>query len=101
MYNKVIIFSDGPSSQFKSKYMARFYSILQRKGLSIEWHFFATLHGKGVVDGLGGTVKRVAWNAVLTRNVSTVLNAKEFAEAAESFCKSIITTLCLKEDILN
>ena len=98
---QVHIFSDGPSSQFKNKYMASFYSILQRKGLSIQWHFFATSHGKGVVDGLGGTVKRVVWDAVLTRNVSTVLNAKEFAEASESFCKSIIITLCLNEDILN
>jgi len=97
---QVHIFSDGPSSQFKNKYMASFYSILQRKGLSIQWNFFATSHGKGVVDGLGGTVKRVVREAVLTRKVSSVLNAKEFAEAAESFCKSIKITCCLKEDIL-
>ena len=26
--------------------------------MKINWHFFATSHGKGVVDGLGGSVKR-------------------------------------------
>ena len=52
------IFSDGPSSQFKNRYMANFYRILQRKGIKIKWHFFATSHGKRVVDGLGETVKK-------------------------------------------
>ena len=26
--------------------------------VGLHWHFFATSHGKGVVDGLGGIVKR-------------------------------------------
>ena len=97
---QVDIFSDGPSSQFKNKFMTNFYHILKRKGLQIKWHFFATSHGKGVVDGLGGTVKRVVWNAVLTRKVSTVLNAREFAKTAKDFCTSVKITLCSREDIL-
>lgn len=27
--------------------------------LEINWHFFATSHGKGACDGVGGTVKRI------------------------------------------
>ena len=29
-------------------------------GVSAEWHFFATSHGKGPCDGIGGTTKRLA-----------------------------------------
>lgn len=93
------IFSDGPSSQFKNRYMANFYRILQRKGMKIKWHFFATSHGKGIVDGLGGTVKRVVWTAVSTRKVPQVLNAEEFAKVATQMCKSIGIHLYLNEDI--
>jgi len=32
-----------------------------------EWHFFATSHGKGPCDGVGGTVKRLAEKASLQR----------------------------------
>ena len=29
-------------------------------GVQAEWHFYATSHGKGQCDGIGGTVKRLA-----------------------------------------
>ena len=31
---------------------------------NIIWNFFATLHGKEAVDGLGGTVKHSVWRIV-------------------------------------
>jgi len=34
-------------------------------GMDAEWHFFATSHGKGPCDGLGGTIKRLAARASL------------------------------------
>ena len=36
-------------------------------GVRAEWHFFATSHGKGPCDGVGGTVKRLAARASLQR----------------------------------
>ncbi len=36
---------------------------------SITWNFFATSHGKGPCDSLGGAVKRMARQAVLSRRV--------------------------------
>ena len=36
-------------------------------GMSAEWHFFATSHGKGPSDGIGGTIKREATRASLPR----------------------------------
>ena len=34
-------------------------------GIVAEWHFFATSHGKGPPDGVGGTVEREAATASL------------------------------------
>ena len=40
-------------------------------GIDAEWHFFfATSHGKGPCDGIGGTVKRLAAKASLQRPYS-------------------------------
>ena len=33
------------------------------------WNVFATLHGKGSIDGIGGSVKHYVWTAVKTRKV--------------------------------
>ena len=53
------IFSDGPSSKFKQKYLfSNLYLWEEEHDLKINWNFFATSHGKGIVDGVGGTVKR-------------------------------------------
>ena len=36
-------------------------------GVSCEWNFFATAHGKSVCDGIGGTVKRIIGRLSLQR----------------------------------
>lgn len=55
----VSIWSDGPASQFKNRYIAAAIPALQKKHhITIRWNFFATSHGKGPVDGIGGAVKR-------------------------------------------
>ncbi|CAH3184308.1 unnamed protein product, partial [Porites lobata] len=51
------------------RYSAHFLHLLQGQGLNIQWNYFATSHGKGAVYGIGGTVKRMVWNAVSTRKV--------------------------------
>ena len=37
--------------------------------LKLTWNFFAISHEKGVVDGLGGTVKRAVWRHVRSGQV--------------------------------
>ena len=49
------VFSDGAGSQFKQRFL--FWNLHyweQDHHLKLTWNFFATSHGKGVVDGLGG-----------------------------------------------
>ncbi|CAF1047601.1 unnamed protein product [Didymodactylos carnosus] len=59
-------FSDGAASQFKQRYHFRnLVSLASEYKISMHWCFFATSHGKGTVDAIGGVVKRVVWSAVL------------------------------------
>ena len=45
---KVSLWSDGPASQFKNRYIAASMDTLQCKHkLEIQWNFFPTSHGKG------------------------------------------------------
>lgn len=67
----VFYFSDGAVSQYKNR--KNFLNIAHHEvdfGISAEWHFFATSHGKGPCDGVGGTVKRLAARASLQRPYS-------------------------------
>ena len=41
-------------------------------------NFFITSHGKGVVDGIGGTVKRTVWRHIEAEK-SHVTNPQEYA----------------------
>ena len=65
---KLIYFSDGAVTQYKN--FKNFINLCNHKsefGIDAEWHFFATSHGKGPCDGLGGTIKRLAAKASLQR----------------------------------
>lgn len=63
---KFTYFSDGAAAHYKNR--KNFLNLCCHKkdfGIPAEWHFFATAHGKGVSDGIGGTVKRLAARASL------------------------------------
>ena len=63
------IWTDGPFSQSKNKYIFVFIGITlpQLIAYKVFWNYSATSHGKGTVDGVGGTIKRVATQTVVTR----------------------------------
>lgn len=81
---KLMFFSDGAGSQYKNKH--NFFYLCQLKklyGFAAEWHFFATSHGKGPCDGIGGTLKRLATKASLQRtHENHILSAKGLYEWA-------------------
>lgn len=81
------IWSDGPSSQFKNRFVANCLKWFEQKfNLKIHWNFFAASHGKGPVDGIGGTIKRLAGNIVTSRKI-IVNDSLSFAKAVEYACK--------------
>ncbi|KAL2102344.1 hypothetical protein ACEWY4_001512 [Coilia grayii] len=98
---ELYIFSDGSASQFKNRYVWFFLASSFKEmfpNVNTEWHYFATSHGKGAVDGVGGTVKRAVGTAVLSRQV-VLLNAGTFAETARRVCPKMEVLLITKYDI--
>jgi hypothetical protein len=94
------IFSDGAASQFKQRFNfvnISFFPSLY--GVETTWHFFATGHGKGAVDGIGGTIKRQVWRSVLS-DAFVVSDAASFFTCAKSLSTSI-NVLYLSEDDIN
>jgi len=66
----VTVFSDGCAAQFKNRYtMANLCYMKEDFGVCGEWVFFATSHGKGSVDAIGGTVKRSVWREIKARKI--------------------------------
>jgi hypothetical protein len=65
----VQFWSDNAGSQFKNQFILegikRFES--RYSSLKICWNFYAALHGKTVVDGIGGSVKRYVRQRILDR----------------------------------
>ncbi len=96
------IFSDGAASQFKNKFIWCFMSTTFRElfpALRVQWHFFATSHGKGAVDGVGATVKRSVNTDVLCRQAVLVTNAASFVASARKSCPNINITLITSNEI--
>ena len=61
--------------------------VLTSSGTTLPHHM-----GKGAVDGIGGTVKRMVWNAVSTRTVKAVKDACSFASVANKLSTSVAVT---------
>ena len=58
---KVYYLTDGADQHFKNK--SNFHNLLFHEkdfGVTAEWHFHATAHGKGACDGIGANLKRAA-----------------------------------------
>ena len=54
----------------------------------IEWNYFQANHGKGAVDGVGGTIKNTVFRKVQSKEV-VIQGPKHFAEFAYSVLPSI------------
>lgn len=85
----VRLWTDGPTSQFKNKFVADVMILFQKLfNIKIFWNFFPTAHGKGCVDGIGAVVKSKVRRLVKARKF-IVDNAKEFVGAFNSEKSSI------------
>ena len=86
---EICFFSDGAASQFKQRYLFQNLThLLTKYDLKISWNFFATSHGKGVVDAIGGTIKRMVWQTMLTKKQCR--NAYDFVSIGKEKTNSII-----------
>ena len=68
-----VISSDGPASEFKNKFMVKLLHHLSLKfQRTFMWKYSATSHGKGIVDGIGGNVKRLVKQKMLSQGGNIV-----------------------------
>ena len=83
--------TDSPSSQYRNKsifdYVANHEEI---HGVKAIWNYFETGHGKGPCDGLGGTCKRLADQAVRSGKV-LIQDAEGFYDWATSSSMTNVT----------
>ena len=62
------LYSDGPSSEFKNRFMMKLlHNLSNQHSTTFTWNFFATGHGKGVVDGIGGQAKSLVRQQILLK----------------------------------
>ena len=99
---KVYYFSDGAASQYKNKknFVNLAFHNRDFKNIEAEWHFFATAHGKGPCDGLGGTVKREAVRASLKRPLEgQIQTPQELSEWAKDAIPSVTFEFVDKSEV--
>ncbi|CAF2174414.1 unnamed protein product [Rotaria magnacalcarata] len=98
---KVFYFSDGCAAQYKNRKNFKNLCFHEEDfGVKAEWHFFATSHGKGPCDGIGGTVKRLAARASLQRvgSVEPILNPLALYRFAVEALPNIAFTFTTSEE---
>lgn len=87
--SKLKIFSDGCAAQFKNKFtLSNLLFFEEDFSVKAEWNFFASYHGKGAVDGVGGRVKHSVWLAVKSRK-RLINTAEDFYNCAREVTPGI------------
>lgn len=89
--NRIYMFSDGPTSQYRNKFNINLAAKFLGKSYpnaKVSWNFSAPGHGKGPMDGIGGTVKRMADRCILKG--ADITCAEEFVRAIQTEGTKII-----------
>lgn len=82
--------SDNATSQFKNQFiMEGLKSFQVRLNMTMRWNFYAAMHGKAVVDGIGGTTKRFVKDRMMSQDV-LVNSAKDFASTAATMTTKVV-----------
>ena len=96
-FNRYIVFSDGAPTQFKQKFTMCGMTLLQQ---SLSWNSFATSHGKGAVNGIGGRIKCDIYNTTLGKGL-VIKNLDDFVDVAEHCSKNVTILKCTKKHVLS
>ena len=83
--------TDSPTSQYRNKSIIDFVANHEScHGMKARWNYFESGHGKGPCDGLGGTVKRLADEAMRSGKV-LIQDANGFYQWAKSSSMKNVT----------
>lgn len=95
---QVYLWSDGCSAQFRSRFVFNLLTYLH-PDKQIEWHYNEAHHGKGPMDGIGGTLKNKVFQEVKSGRI-VVKNPKDFSLYASRLLESITTMYLAMEDVV-
>ncbi|CAF1505309.1 unnamed protein product [Rotaria sordida] len=85
---KQFFFPDNASSQFKNRYIIiHLTTMLDVLDIDFSWSYFASSNGKGVVDGVGGTLKRLVWLEIMAGKRCS--SAEDFVRICQEKTKTI------------
>ena len=96
-FTNVILWSDGMGAQFQSRFIFQLFAGTMFFNKSLRWFYNERHHGKGPMDGVGGTIKNVIFRKVKSGQI-VVHTPKEFSDAAMKFVPSIITVYLPRSD---
>ena len=90
--DEIIFFSDGAASQFKNRYVIQYLTTMMDKfDINFSWNYFATAQGKGVVDAVGGILKRLVWIEIMVGAYCS--SAQDFVDICHQKTNTIIVGL--------
>ena len=90
--NENTFFSDDAASQFKNRFLLQHLTtMMEQTGVDFEWNYFASFHGKGVVDGTSGTLKRLVWMEIMAGVRCS--SAKDFVTICNQKTKAITVAM--------
>ena len=81
------IWSDGCAGQFRSRYVFALVSQIDIK-VEVNWYYNERHHGKGPMDGIGGTFKNKVYRDVMFQKC-LIQNTKDFAAYANKTINGI------------
>ena len=87
-FQKIYVWSDGCAAQFRSRFVFRLLTENFFKKAELVWGYNEKSHGKGPIDGVGGTVKNIIFRKVKSGLV-TINSPFEFYESVKNFVPSI------------
>ena len=100
---KEVIWSDGPTSEFKNRFMVETLKQLSAKyNKEFTWKFSATSHGKGIVDGVGGKAKSMVREKMFAKRFQdriVVQSPYDFYEAAKKLMRKTNVVYVSQETI--
>ena len=92
------VWSDGCAGQFRSRYVFSLLSTLD-KTVNLRWYYNERHHGKGPMDGVGGTIKNRVYRDVMS-NKCLIKSAEEFSNHANKVVNGITSLYLPESDLL-
>ena len=100
MLQKCVYFSGGAGFQYKNyKALSNLCHYESDSGLTAEWNFFATCHGKSPCDATRGTVKRLVGNVSLQSLQEPIITLLKMLQGCRKYINAIEFILVYHDEV--